>query len=78
MRIFLNGYFEILKGKRHWASNYMIVEEKGKQNREEVKAKRTANSTVASFYNSASSALMSCDLMVFKTDEIPAIFTTCT
>ena len=76
MRVFLTGYFEIAKGKRHWTSNYMIFEGEGKGKGGEVKAKST-NSTNTSVYNNASSnATTSCDLMIFKIDEMRSIFTT--
>jgi 3-phenylpropionate/cinnamic acid dioxygenase small subunit len=65
LRVFLNGYFEIAKGKRHWTSNYMIYAVSSQDS-------NTVNSTTAT----ATSATMSCDLIVFKIEEIPTIFTT--
>jgi hypothetical protein len=34
LRVFLTGYFEIAKGKRHWTSNYMIFEDDNKDVKE--------------------------------------------
>jgi hypothetical protein len=51
-------------------------EGEGKGKGGEVKAKST-NSTNTSVYNNASSnAIMPCDLMIFKIEEMPSIFTT--
>jgi SnoaL-like domain len=65
LRVFLNGYFEIARGKRHWTSNYTI-------SADSTQNINTANSTTTT----ATSATMSCDLIVFKVEEIPTIFTT--
>jgi 3-phenylpropionate/cinnamic acid dioxygenase small subunit len=63
LRVFLTGYFEIARGKRHWTSNYMIF----------VDSSRDSNIGTAV---NATTATMSCDLIVFKIEEIPTIFTT--
>jgi hypothetical protein len=65
LRVFLNGYFEIARGKRHWTSNYMISADSSQDS-------NIVNSNTAT----ATSATMSCDLIVFKIEDIPAIFTT--
>ncbi len=65
LRVFLNGYFEIAKGKGYQTSNYMIFADSSQDS-------NTVNSTTAT----ATSATMSCDLIVFKIEEIPTIFTT--
>jgi 3-phenylpropionate/cinnamic acid dioxygenase small subunit len=67
LRVFLNGYFEIARGKRHWTSNYMISAESN----QDSNSIGSANNAIA-----ATSATMSCDLMVFKIEEIPTIFIT--
>jgi 3-phenylpropionate/cinnamic acid dioxygenase small subunit len=64
LRVFLTGYFEIAKGKRHWTSNYMISVDGGH------------DSNITTTTTNATTATMSCDLMVFKIEEIPTIFTT--
>ncbi|MDQ4012589.1 MAG: nuclear transport factor 2 family protein [Thermoproteota archaeon] len=66
LRVFLNGYFGIAKGKRHWTSNYMIFEGDN----------RGSNTVSTSTTTDYTSATMSCDLIIFKTEEIPTIFTT--
>jgi hypothetical protein len=64
LKVFLTGYFEIARGKRHWTSNYIIS----------VDNSRDSNIGTAS--TTATTATMSCDLIVFKIEEIPTIFTT--
>jgi hypothetical protein len=51
------------RGKRHWTSNYIIF----------VDSSRDSNIGTAV---NATTATMSCDLIVFKIEEIPTIFTT--
>ncbi|HKG88238.1 MAG TPA: nuclear transport factor 2 family protein [Nitrososphaeraceae archaeon] len=65
LRVFLTGYFEIARGKRHWTSNYMIS----------VDGSR-GDSNIGTANTTATIATMSCDLIVFKIEEIPTIFTT--
>ena len=65
LRVFLTGYFEIARGKRHWTSNYMISVDGSRDSNV-----GTTNTTVTT------TATMSCDLIVFKIEEIPTIFTT--
>jgi hypothetical protein len=69
LRVFLTGYFEIAKGKRHWTSNYMTFEDNNFKN-----FKYNVHESASPTYSA--SATMLCDLMVFKIEEIPAIFAT--